>query len=366
MRHKLAAALLCVVLLVGVTVAAVGGSAVDPLISLRYLNETYLPQTILQLAQRAAAQTDPIYTAAVKKLDDLAGEQLKKAEALRPDDGMNHSATFAPVRVKRGDAMDMTLGTGLIFHAGRANVAAGTFVDVTDGTECVPGDKLTVGHRYLAVGSGMATVAILSDGAAMSLQGSYAQRLSQVVATPFTDLSDLDWFYDAARYCYVGDLFQGTSATQFTPHGSMTRAMLATVLYRLAGEPAGGEHSFSDVPADRWYTGSVAWASLVGIVQGMDKTTFLPEGLVTREHIAVMLYRYAGTYLKQDVTATATLASFPDGARVSSWATDAVCWAVDKKVMNGRDSGALDPSGTATRAEVATMLQRFSVLISVG
>ena len=138
----------------------------------------------------------------------------------------------------------------------------------------------------------------------------------------------------------------------------MTRAMFAAVLYRLEGAPAAGtENPFGDVPEDAWYRDAVVWAAGAGIVYGTGDG-FDPAGAITREQIAVMLCRYAA-YLGMDVSASDELSSFPDGDDASSWAKDAMSWAVKNGLVQGRDDGTLDPAGTATRAEVATLLQRM-------
>ncbi|MEG2137266.1 MAG: S-layer homology domain-containing protein [Oscillospiraceae bacterium] len=365
MKRNLAAGLLITVILVGVA-AAVGGSASDPLISLRYLEDTYIPQTAQKLQDCAAAGTDQTYSAAVARLDKLVANALGEAGTGDTGDNMNHSANFTPIHMKRGDSIDLTAGSGIALSAGRCNVAAGTFLDLTDGIECVPGTALKEGHRYLVVGNNIATISIISDSARLSIQGGYRQRISNIVTTPFTDIGSVDWFYGAVRYCYQGGLFLGTGPEVFTPQGEVTRAMLATVLYRLAGEPVGGTHSFTDVPADEWYSNPVAWAAGNHIVNGVEPNLYNPNGLVTREQMAAMLYRYAGEYLKQDVSKTAALSSFKDGNKTAQWARSAMSWAVGTELVTGKDGGILDPGGTAKRAEVATMLQRFSILISVG
>ncbi|MEG0755200.1 MAG: S-layer homology domain-containing protein [Oscillospiraceae bacterium] len=362
MRRKFAAGLLITVVLVGVAAAA-GGSTADPLISLRYMEDTYVPQTIKKLQDRAAADTEKTYAAAVARLDKLVADNSGDTDT---DDGMNHIAGQVPIHMKRGDSLDLSSGSGVALTAGRANVAAGTLIDVTDGAECLPGTALTAGHRYIVTGNNIASISMISDSARFSLQGSYRQRISDNVVTPFTDIGEIDWFYGPVRYCYQGGLFQGTGPEVFTPQGPVTRAMLATVLYRLAGEPVGGTHSFTDVPAGEWYAAPVAWAATNQIVNGVEPTIYNPTGLVTREQMAAMLYRYAGDYLKQDVSKTTALNSFQDGSKVSAWARNAMGWAVGTGVVTGKDGGKLDAGGTATRAEVATMLQRFSILISVG
>ena len=148
---------------------------------------------------------------------------------------------------------------------------------------------------------------------------------------------------------------QGTSETTFSPYAPMTRAMVATVLYRMAGEPAvSGDVTFSDVPADTWYTQAVAWAQEKGVIQGTSPTTFSPDSQVTREQLATMLWRYDGS----PVPSAGTVMDFPDLADLSDWATDAMTWAVDQKIVQGYN-GTLIPREPAIRGQVAAMLWRY-------
>ena len=150
----------------------------------------------------------------------------------------------------------------------------------------------------------------------------------------------------------------GVSATEFAPQGTMTRAMIVTVLYREAGSPAVAEaSSFSDVPAGEWYSDAVAWAAHNSIVGGVGDNKFDPNGNITREQMATILYRYASGK-DIDTSARADLSAFPDAQNVSSYALDAMKWAVAEGLVNGSD-GKLLPQGNATRAQVATILMRF-------
>ena len=142
----------------------------------------------------------------------------------------------------------------------------------------------------------------------------------------------------------------------------MTRAQFAQVVYNMAGEPEwhvnqNGTYptQFDDVVADAWYAKAVSWASEAGIVNGTSETTFDPEGKITREQIATMLYRYAGNGAQADVSA---LADFVDGDQVSDWAANAVAWAVEEGYMEGKGANDLQPQATATRAEIAALAVR--------
>lgn len=173
----------------------------------------------------------------------------------------------------------------------------------------------------------------------------------------YTDLDAGAWYFDAVRYVVEHGLFAGTSDTAFSPSAPMTRAMLVTVLYRAAGEPSIEDeiwgYPFADVDAESWYGTAVYWARLEGVTSGTGEETFTPDGPITREQLAVMLYRCAGCPATPNL-----LLDFTDAAKVSDFAQDAVRWAVERAIITGKDGGVLDPQGTATRAEVAVMLQR--------
>lgn len=171
----------------------------------------------------------------------------------------------------------------------------------------------------------------------------------------FDDVPDSHWAFVAVKALTDKGVFQGVDAQgrTFAPELPVTRASVAAMLYRLAGEPsAEGGQSFADVAADSWCAPAVAWAAQAGIVTGYDGR-FDPDGYVTREQLAVMLYRYARAQ------GGGTLASFADGDQVSNWAENAVYWAASQGILTGKPDSRIDPQGVASRAEVAVMLQRF-------
>ncbi|WP_141503839.1 S-layer homology domain-containing protein [Paenibacillus luteus] len=180
--------------------------------------------------------------------------------------------------------------------------------------------------------------------------------------TPFTDIAHDDWFYFSVRYAYNEGLFTGTSETKFSPSGQMSRAMLATVLYRMENQPnVKFSDVFSDVQSGLWYSDSIIWANQNQIVNGYRKGIFAPNDAITREQIAVMLYRYAQGKGFDLHTENSSL-SFKDANKISAFAKESIHWAVSKGIMKGNSDLTLNPSGLATRAEVATMLQRFKEL----
>jgi hypothetical protein len=181
--------------------------------------------------------------------------------------------------------------------------------------------------------------------------------------SPFNDIAKGDWYYRAARYAYSNALITGTTDTTFAPQSTLTRAMLATILYRnAAGDAALGvpraETPFTDVVSGQWYTDAIAWASSNGIVNGVGDDKFAPNAPITREQFATLLYRYA-QWSDATASGTANLSAYTDADAVSEYARDAMAWAVANGLITGRTATTLAPQGTATRAEAATLLQRY-------
>ena len=176
---------------------------------------------------------------------------------------------------------------------------------------------------------------------------------------PFRDVAENAWYSDDVHAAADRKLFGGTGAGIFEPESPMTRAMLVTVLWRYEGSPADGGDIFADVPpVGEWYSASVAWAAKNKVVGGVGGGCFDPDGNVTREQMAAILYRYAKAK-GMDVTARADLSVFPDDNQVSlPWALEPMQWAVGEKLIGGSD-GYLLPQGNATRAQVATIFMRF-------
>lgn len=176
---------------------------------------------------------------------------------------------------------------------------------------------------------------------------------------PFTDVSWNHWAYSAVKRVYTRGLMVGVSDTSFAPGQTLSRAMLASILYRLAGEPAvTAENPFTDVPADRWYTDAVIWAAENGIVVGCGDGTFRPNAPATRAQTAVMLYAYAN-FAGRNTSQRADLSAFADAADVPSWALAEMQWAHAAQLILGRDGKLLAPNAEATRAEMATILSTF-------
>lgn len=176
---------------------------------------------------------------------------------------------------------------------------------------------------------------------------------------PFIDVDENDWFYDAVTYVYSEGMMDGVSDTQFAPNSNLTRGMVVTMLYRLEDEPrVTGSSGFDDVASGAWYADAVTWAAENGIVNGVSDAEFAPNDNITREQLAAILYRYA-EYNDYDVSGRDDLSEFTDRSSISSYALDAMRWAVDEGLITGITDTTIEPQGTATRAQAATMFMRF-------
>ena len=186
-----------------------------------------------------------------------------------------------------------------------------------------------------------------------------ADENPDIVVNPFTDVSEKDWFYNDAMFVYKNGLMLGTSKTLLSPHGTVTRGMMATILWRMEGSLAPkGENSFTDVEAGRWYADAITWTAENGIFAGYSKDKFGPDDPITREQLTAIFYRYAD-YKGYKLTVTGNLDKFEDADKITDYAKTVMQWAVGNGLIKGKSETLLDPQGTATRAEIAAMLHRF-------
>lgn len=181
---------------------------------------------------------------------------------------------------------------------------------------------------------------------------------SKSYSSNFIDVARGSWYYDAVSYVASEGLMTGTGTNTFSPDGMTSRAQIVTILWRLSGEPSALTGAFTDVPAGQYYSTAVAWASREGIVTGVGNNRFEPNTNITREQLAVMLYRYAQD-CGYSTTSRANITGYYDYARVGSYARDALSWAVGAGLITGTTTTTLSPQNTANRAQVATILMRF-------
>ena len=247
-----------------------------------------------------------------------------------------------------------------VLQANVTNAAAGTAVTLTAVPD--PGFVLTSLTIRDALGANI-PVSKLSDGRYRFTMPSTAITLKAVFSPaqfPFLDVPAGKWYREAVDYVYQNGMMNGVSESAFDPNGTTTRAQIVTILHRLESEPAAdnGGVPLTDIPAGKWYTAAVRWAASTGIVDGYGDGRFGPNDQITREQLAVILYRYC-KFKGRDLTAVGDLSVFQDAGKVSSWAKDAMAWANGSGLITGKSETTLDPKGSATRAEAATVLMRF-------
>lgn len=248
--------------------------------------------------------------------------------------------------------------TGGTVEVSPSRASSGRRVTIT--TQPAPGyelESLTVldsrGSEIALTDQGDGKYTFTMPSRKVTVQASFAP-----VPLPFEDVSPGAWYEEAVRYAYFHNIMEGTSATTFVPNKSLTRAEAVQVLYNLEGQPTVSESTtFPDLVYE-WYKPAIAWAESTSVVDGYEDGTFRPDEPVTRQEFAQMLYNYAA-YKGYDLTAQGDLSSFPDGNEVQEWAVPAMAWANGNELINGHDDGTLEPAGTTTRAQAASILMRF-------
>ena len=250
-----------------------------------------------------------------------------------------------------GNGLHITIPKGSLKSGDNVNLILPDLTGITDGSSYVVVYYDASGNRVIVpwsvVGKNL-TSFIAKNG------GKY-----EIIKNPvqFSDTAG-HWGENAIEFVTSRGLFMGTGGNNFSADDNMSRAMLVTVLHRLDGLVKSKGTDFSDVPDGQWFSDAVEWAAANGIVGGYGNGDFGTGDNITREQLAVILYRYA-SYLGLDTSGGGSLSGFSDGSSVSGYALEAMKWATDNGLINGRPGGALDPSGNATRAEVAAILMRF-------
>ena len=232
------------------------------------------------------------------------------------------------------------LGKNSILYIGKANWAGGEYY------------KGLI-DNYKIIGRALSAEEVKTQAAA------YVKK--EVKQLPFLDVTEDDWFYDAVAYNYSENLMTGVDETHFAPNEQILRAQFAAILYRMNGEPEVEYKAvFPDVQDGVWYTDAILWANSTGVVTGYQNTgLFGTSDPISREQMAVMMYRYA-KYAGYDTSKKEDLGAFRDAEEISGYAVEAIQWAVGNGIISGKDGGTmLDPQGNATRSECAVIIQRY-------
>lgn len=214
------------------------------------------------------------------------------------------------------------------------------------------------GKTVALTDKGDGTFTFVMPGSKVTIKAVFQEiQEAQPQPLPFGDVAEDAWYADAVRYVYENGIMTGTGDGSFSPGQNLTRGMMVTMLYRMAGQPAVSGTAFTDVADGAWYADGAVWAAANGVASGYGGGAFGPEDPITREQMALFLYNFAG-FRGDDRTASGSLSAFSDGGQVSGWAAQAVQWAVAQGLLQG-SNGALNPQGTATRAEVAQFMANF-------
>ena len=302
-------------------------------------------------------------------LDDRSGKKGPEAESVTV--GTVDGKTYAFVALERTGgvmAYDVTDPEAITFVNYVNTRDFGTTVEGSEEYEDGELDKWVTGGDVAPEGLLFLDAASSPNGeplllAACEVSGTvavYQLGSEDLAVLPFTDVNSDDWFLAAVQYVYENDRMAGTSSTTFQPEVNLTRAMAAQVLYNLEGQPAvTGDTTFTDAAAaGEWAVKAITWAEQTGVVAGIGDGLFAPTANVTREEFAQMMYNYA-SYKEYDLTLEGDLSQFEDASAISGWAETAMSWANGSGLINGHDDGTIDPQGTTTRAQAASILMNF-------
>ncbi len=351
------------------------------------------PETTVSGNEAKAEITEDTVTSGIEAAKSANSENLTVAPEAKdgadkmtvelPKSSMGDIADAGLNLTVETDAADVTLPTASLEElntsdGGKVSVSVEKKEDGTTGIEvAVDGNKIDslkggLKAKLPVVGDGNVLVIVEPDGTETVVKKSvvdagYIDALLDGSCSvkvkdnrkAFDDVAGSNWFAGAVDFASSHDLFQGVADKTFAPKEAMTRGMLSTVLWRLEDEEsATATDMFSDVANGSWYTEGIAWANEHGIVTGYGGGAFGPNDNITREQLATMLWRYAGV-MNMDMTAKGNLGRFSDSGAISGYAADAMTWAVGAGLLEGSDTGLLNPDGSATRAEVATIMQRM-------
>ena len=356
MGKKLVALGACLVILLGLCFGAkaAAGGADDPLVSVSYLYNTILPR----LESLFRQETE-------EGLDAQAEEYAARLNAVLPpeESPWDRANGFTALTLRDGGSVRLGPFGKFMLSEGsaRLHIYYGDVIDLSEGRLCADGEELVPAHRYFTAEDSEALIRVYSEDALGFVDGDHlAQESGDFdISERFLDIEG-HWGRSQILALAEAGLVNGMDAHHFEPERKVTRAMFVTILGRMYGlhEDFAAPISFSDVSEDDWVVPYVTWASLSGIVTGYDDGSFAPNREITREQMALILVRYCEAYgyhlpEEEDVPA------FTDEGSISPWALDAVLKSRRCGLINGRDDGSFDPTGTATRGEMCAVISRL-------
>jgi len=361
MKKKIVVISILVVLLLS---AVFRVTAVDPIVPLSYFTETFIPE-----AKQAISDVINSKLNAFRIKYGLNLENLEEEEEIY----YAYAPELTAANLATGGTLELAELSTFYLISGYANVHIdGELIDLSSGNALTSDAILETNHRYLAAESSGAVVRAYSDSVHTFIQGNYRLTYSDEIPAELTfiDMPISHWANTYVTYAYEQGIVNGVGEYRFSPSGTVTRAMFVTMLGRLSGVNQVNYYreAFDDVDPASWYGTYVAWASELGIVTGYEDGTFRPDGNISREQMAAILYRFsaytdsigiAGSIYESAAT------SFTDADSVSEWAEGGVNWAADYGLITGYTDGSFGPQKSAARAEVCTILYRLQKMRGV-
>lgn len=361
---RLVSVILAVMLIATASGAFAGnaGTQSDPLVSLSYINDTYIPETVATGAKKIDSAFRDTYNTAKTNLDEVYDSFIMRTGG---PSGYTLTDGFESLQVSTGKGVYVATGGSFILTSGKAvlTIEKGTVIDITTGKEVPSGTKLTANTRYFCA-ENTAAIYTATSSSTGTVDGYYKLTNGAETAMGYSDVKLSSWYFSAVYFVNYNKLMDGATGTTFAPNQHVTRAVFVEALYRLAGSPAvTTAASFPDVPSSSKNYNAIMWANENDIVYGFTDGSFGPEKNVTREQMAAIMQRYVAYAGKStSYSSDAKYNAFPDKSSVSSYAVDCLKWAVDKGIINGSAKGnttVIDPKGTASRAHVAQILLNF-------
>lgn len=352
---KLFAVLLIVSLLLcmGFALAGAGGAG-DPLVSLSYIRDIFMPSVLVQAEGRLDTE-----------LENLKNEYAVRAEALfdTATSRFNYSGGYRELAFSKGGILEMDELTSFVLFSGSANIVinSGEVIDVTTGQPVTSGAILSLNHRYFAVEETSALVRMYSESTGL-VDGYYLHEATGIIPPElqFIDVPGDHWANEYITFLAEKGLVNGIGDSVFAPANTVTRAAFVTILGRLAGVDISQYNTteFTDVEPDSWYGPYISWASQNGIVNGYGERKFGPGDNITREQMAVLIMRYVA-FAGLTLPSVNEGEEFADGDQISEYAVDAAVLAQKAGIITGKPGGVFDPKGTALRAEISAVIYRL-------
>lgn len=333
---------------------AAGGGAGDPLVSLSYIRDTYMPSVLMNAQAELNSELQSLRDEMTGRLDKLFNIS---------SDEYDYSGGFESLAFLKGGTLKMAQLTSFVLDTGITNIVidTGEVIDVTAGMPVSSGSVLSANHRYFAAEDTSAVIRMYADSTGM-VDGYYlAEPIGEIPSNlRFIDVPADHWANEYITYLSEKAIVNGVDEYSFKPGSTVTRATFVTILGRLAGVDMSQylTAEFTDVEMDSWYGPYIAWASQSGIVTGYGNGKFGPGDHITREQMAVIIMRYAD-YTGVVLPGINESMAFTDQDMISDYALEAVELAQTSGIITGKPGGLFDPKGTALRSEISAVTYRL-------